>query len=54
MTNEEWMKAVEGNLETALCDAQLQAAARKVEADDLRRQRDELRADDEKSRGVGV
>jgi hypothetical protein len=38
-------------LETALHDARQQAAARKIEADDLRRQRDELRADGEKSRG---
>ena len=38
-------------LETALYDARQQAAARKVEADDLRRQRDMLRADGEKSRG---
>ena len=38
-------------LETALHDTRLQAAARKVEADDLRRQRDAFRADGEMSRG---
>ena len=38
-------------LETALYDTRLQAAARKVEADDLRRQRDAFRADGEMSRG---
>lgn len=38
-------------LETALHDTRLQAAARKVEADGLRWQRDKLRADGEKSRG---
>jgi hypothetical protein len=38
-------------LETALLDTRLQAAAQKIEADDLRRQRDELRADGEMSRG---
>jgi hypothetical protein len=38
-------------LETALLDTRLQAAAQKIEADDLRRQRDELRADCEMSRG---
>jgi len=32
-------------IETALHDARHQAAARKVEADDLRRQRDDLRGD---------
>jgi len=38
-------------LETDLHDTRLQAASQKVEADDLRRQRDELRADGEMSRG---
>lgn len=41
-------------LETALYDTRQYAAIRKVEADHLRRQRDELRADGEKSRGGEV
>lgn len=41
-------------LETALHDARQQAAARKIEAGDLRRQRDMLRDDGEKSRGGEV